>query len=173
MISIVAMLVALITLAAAYLWASGGRLGERCAPARRRKFDAGLRVSIPVLMQSHVGEPPSTPPAAFGSTLRIQLKGQSRPELKRGGLAMRRDDFDDFWAAWAQGWRSGGLQGHVIDDRYWYTAVPRRYPPNESYLILLTVSDWELVQTANRETPGPAETRVSRVSGTYAKLGSR
>jgi hypothetical protein len=131
-------------------WLSGGRLKERSAPTRRRSYDNGERVSVPILIQPYSGERPSTPPSTFVGSIGVHLGSQTAPALRHPSLAMDRPEFNEFWQDWAQGVQVGSIDGRVVHGRYWYTAVPRRFPPNESYLLLLNLSDWEMVKIALR-----------------------
>lgn len=151
MILAAAVIVGVALFSAVIAWLLGGRLRTRGAIARRRKFEEGLGVSIPILVQATAGPPPSIPPHNFGATLRVRLEGHKQPELHPGGPAMGREEFEALWDDLSRGWSSGGLEGRLVDDRYWYLAVRRRFPPSEFYMLLLNPSDWELIERVLRQ----------------------
>lgn len=133
--------------AALLLWRylSGGRLKVREARARQRRFHAGEEISVPVLLQACSTGPPADPPSTFTAHVHIGIRSGAPPRLTRGNLALDQGDFDNFWTAWAEGRAAGTVIGRDVDNRYWYTAVPRTFPRNESYLLLMNLSDWRLL----------------------------
>jgi hypothetical protein len=91
----------------------------------------------------------------FAGSLLLGLRRGADPRLVRGNLAVDRADFDKFWNSWEQGWVSGTLVGGLVGDSHWYTAIPRAFPPNESYLVLLSSVDWSILETIMRERRDP------------------
>lgn len=139
--------------AAVLLWRylSGGRLQVRGAPTRQRRFHEGQEVSVPVLLQTYTTPSPADPPSGFAGSIHIGIRSGAPPRLSRANLALDQGDFDKFWAAWENGRAAGTVTGRDVDNRYWYTAVPRAFPRNEAYLVLMTLSDWRLFEEVMSE----------------------
>lgn len=146
MISTFALATAVVALVLSWRWLRGGRLSERTAARRRRRFADGASVSIPVLVQAHLAPPPFEPPVGFGGLIRVSVQKGISPSLAKGNLALTKADFPQLWATWAQGRASGAITGRVLDNRYWYTSISSRIPANECLLLLMNHSDWELLE---------------------------